>query len=144
MLLPPAKLSVRCACMLYEALLLFAVCFICAYLYLTLTQQKYPLSPLQRHFFQGYIFFIIGCYFIYFWRKSGQTLAMKTWRIGLIQVNGERINLTQAIARYIFAWLSVMLFMLGFLWALIDKDKQFLHDRLLGTRLVRHNHPKPL
>ena len=26
---------------------------------------------------------------------------------------------------------------LGIAWALIDPDRQFLHDRLAGTRLVR-------
>jgi uncharacterized RDD family membrane protein YckC len=24
----------------------------------------------------------------------------------------------------------------GLLWALVDRDRQFLHDRLAGTRLV--------
>ena len=32
--------------------------------------------------------------------------------------------------------LALPLFVLNFAWALVDRDRQFLHDRLAGTRLV--------
>jgi len=32
--------------------------------------------------------------------------------------------------------LAVALWPLSILWALVDRDRQFLHDRLAGTRLI--------
>ena len=31
---------------------------------------------------------------------------------------------------------SLLFLGLGFLWAFVDRDRQFLHDRLAGTALV--------
>lgn len=120
----------------YEALLLFGVCFIFSYLYLALTQQTYPLPDLQRHLFQGYMFAVIGLYFMFFWRKKGQTLAMKTWHIRLTMSDGSPVTTTTAALRYVLCWLSAAFFLLGYGWALFDREQQFLHDRILGTRLI--------
>jgi uncharacterized RDD family membrane protein YckC len=42
----------------------------------------------------------------------------------------------QAVLRYLAAWPSILLFGIGILWFLVDRDKQFLHDRIAGTRIV--------
>jgi uncharacterized RDD family membrane protein YckC len=42
------------------------------------------------------------------------------------------------IYRYLFALAGLALFGAGFLWALFDHDKQFLHDRLAGTKIVNN------
>ncbi|MFN9122921.1 MAG: RDD family protein, partial [bacterium] len=42
-----------------------------------------------------------------------------------------------ALYRYLLAWPSVLAAGAGLAWALVDRDRQFLHDRLAGTRLVR-------
>jgi len=34
------------------------------------------------------------------------------------------------------AWPSLAFLGCGLLWALFDRDRQFLHDRLAGTRIV--------
>lgn len=39
----------------------------------------------------------------------------------------------QALLRYLLCWPSILLCGIGLLWALVDRDKQFLHDRLAGT-----------
>src|SRR6266704_3164467 len=41
-----------------------------------------------------------------------------------------------AALRYALAWPSLLVFGVGFLWAFVDRDRQFLHDRLAGTRIV--------
>lgn len=135
--LPRANLWRRFAGALYEGVLLVGVCFIFSYLYLTLTQQKYPLPELDRHFFQAYLFLAIGIYFLFFWCKSGQTLAMKTWHIRLVMRDGSALTSRKAALRYLLAWLSLAFCLFGYFWALLDREQQFLHDRLLGTRLIR-------
>ncbi|MDI6747401.1 MAG: RDD family protein [Rhodocyclaceae bacterium] len=77
-----------------------------------------------------------GLYFVYQWHRNGQTLALKTWRIRIVtSADGQPPSITRALFRYLLAWPSV-LSVVGLLWALIDRDRQFLHDRLSGTRII--------
>ncbi|MGB8338965.1 MAG: RDD family protein [Burkholderiales bacterium] len=124
----------RLACMIYDALLLIAVLFIAVFTFSTLLsfKGKGPLLPL----FQIYVVIVIAAYFFYFWRKSGQTLAMKTWRIKLVSANGSRIGYKQSALRLLAASIGIFLGGIGLWWALFDPDKQFLHDRFAGTRLI--------
>lgn len=142
--------------MLYESLLLFGVLFFAAWIFSTLLQQKHALY--LRHALQVWLFLVLGAYFVYFWHRSGQTLAMKTWRIKLVAANGGPVSFTRATVRFLLCWIwflpalaldaalglkqwaSIGLPVLGMvLWAtsiLLDKNRQFLHDRLAGTALV--------
>jgi uncharacterized RDD family membrane protein YckC len=130
-----APFLVRIAAMIYESLLVTAVVFIAAlpFLYLIGTAE----SGWMRHVFQLYLLGVLFAYFSAFWLRSGQTLAMKTWRIRLVDRNGDRITLRQALLRFFLALFGLMLGGIGFWWALVDRDRQFLHDRIAGTRLVR-------
>mgnify|MGYP002400721028 FL=1 len=83
-----------------------------------------------------YIFVVLGMYFLWYWRRGGQTLAMQTWKLRIVNSDGKPVSLRQGWIRYALAWPSVLLFGAGLIWALIDKDRQFLHDRLAGTRIV--------
>jgi len=73
---------------------------------------------------------------VFCWVRSGQTLPMKTWRIRLVTEQGKPLAVGRAFQRYLLAVPSV-LSGIGVLWALVDRDRQFLHDRLAGTRIVR-------
>jgi len=123
----------RFACMMYEAILLFGVVFVADYLFDTLTQSKHALA--LRHERQAWLFVAIGAYFILCWRMGGQTLPMKTWDIRLVDGNGGRIPMWKAIVRYVLSW-PITFTGIGYVWACFDKDRQFLHDRLVGTRLI--------
>lgn len=147
--------------MVYEAMLLFGVVFIAGWLFDTLTQSRHALT--LRHARQFWLFLVLGAYFVFFWRRSGQTLAMKTWRIKLVVPGATQVPLTKAIARYLLAWMwflpamaldyafdlkgwaSIAVIAIGMaLWAMtirLNKDRQFLHDQLVGTRLIHFNTP---
>ncbi len=147
--------------MIYEAMLLFGVVFIAGWIFDTLTQSRHALT--LRHARQFWLFIALGAYFVFFWRRGGQTLAMKTWHIKLIAPNHENISITKAIMRYLLAWIwflpamaidyalglkgwsSIGLLAAGIiLWAitaLFDKNHQFLHDRVLGTYLINFSKP---
>ncbi len=144
--------------MMYEAVLLFGVIFLASYLFDTLTQSRDAL--MLRHGRQAIVFLAVGVYFIMCWRKRGQTLPMKTWNIRLIDRNGLSPTLGRLIVRYVLLWplplLASLLVLLAsrmtgysstdllivfapfsiFVWTWFDAEQQFLHDRLLGTRLI--------
>lgn len=83
-----------------------------------------------------HLFIVLLIYFVWFWVNGGQTLAMKTWRIRIIDVGGGRPRPAQAMLRYMAAWMSIGLGGIGILWALFDRDRQFLHDRIADTRII--------
>ena len=85
---------------------------------------------------------VICHFFVYFWIKNSQTLAMQSWRIQVVDdKTGGNITLQQAYLRFFAACLSWASLGLGYLWMLIDKQHKTWHDHLSGTRLVLV--PKP-
>jgi uncharacterized RDD family membrane protein YckC len=149
-------LWIRMACWMYEGILMFGVVFISAYLFGTLSQTRNALD--NRHGLQAFLFIIFGIYFVWFWSK-GQTLAMKTWHIRLVDKNGLTVSQYRAFARYCLSWvwflpplLAIFPFHLSgpestailvgwfVVWALLSRihpQQQFWHDSWAGTRLVR-------
>lgn len=83
-----------------------------------------------------HLFLVLLTYFGWFWTRGGQTLAMRTWRLRLVTSAGQPLRPAQALWRYLLCWPSLGLFGVGFMWALIDPERQFLHDRIAGTRII--------
>lgn len=137
----PVSLRRRFASMLYEVMLLLgvlSVSFIVPYVITGIFFKYIPSGPVLW----GHIWLVLGWYFIWYWRKHGQTLSMQTWRVRLVSVVGHQApTLQQCVIRYLLCWPSLMFFGAGLLWALFDRDRQFLHDRFAGTRLVFFESP---
>lgn len=131
-----AGLRRRLASLLYESLLLLgvlALTFLVPYLLLGIVMGVAPPGWLAWL----HIFIVLGCYFVWYWRRHGQTLAMQTWRLRLVtSADGRTPGVARSWLRYALAWPSVLLCGVGLLWALVDRDRQFLHDRLAGTCVV--------
>ena len=91
----------------------------------------------RRHALQAWVVACIGIYYVWFWTHGGQTLPMRTWRIRLVRSDtGGPVNAGRALHRYLLAVLGVAALGLGFAWALVDRERLFLHDRLAGTAIV--------
>jgi uncharacterized RDD family membrane protein YckC len=90
-------------------------------------------EPPRHYFLQIYLWLVAAVYFVWSWQHGGQTLAMQTWRIRVTNQAGKNLNKHQAIKRYI---LATLFFGLSFLWALLDREGLYLHDRLTGSRLI--------
>lgn len=150
----------RMACWLYEGMLLFAVFFLSEYLISSLSQSRHALQNL--HLRQAFLFIVNGIYFVWFW-QHGQTLAMKTWNIRVVDAHGQAITQKRALLRYVLSWIWVMpplaaysifpvspievlVLLVGWIavWAILSRfhpEGQFWHDAWAGTRLI---HSKPL
>lgn len=127
-------LTRRLACCAYEAVLLFGVAFAATSLFF-LASGGQPAHGTERHLLQVYLAMVFAAYFLWCWLRGGQTLAMKTWRIRLISSQHERLPPRTALLRFAIAVFAVPTGIALF-WALFDRDQQFLHDRIAGTRLV--------
>ena len=145
----------RMACWVYEGILLFGVVFISGYLFSTLSQTRNAMD--NRNALQAFLFVIFGIYFVWFWAK-GQTLAMKTWNIRVVDRNGKAVTQRRALLRYVFSWIwflpplmavapfrlhgaEIGIISLGWIavWALLSRFQsqgQFWHDVWAGTRLI--------
>ena len=145
----------RMACWLYESLLLFGVVFVGG-LVLGSVGVLFG-NPLSPSMLQGLLLLVLGAYFAWFWSK-GQTLAMKTWHIQVVDKYGRALTPIRAFARYALCWVwllpplaftapfqlpmtEVAVLTLGWIvvWALLSRfhpERQFLHDVLAGTRLI--------
>jgi uncharacterized RDD family membrane protein YckC len=154
----PPTLWHRVAAMIYELVLLFGVVFVVSWVLLTALRWTYPLAPAQRWVLQAVLFVAIGVYFAYCWSRGGQTLAMKSWGLRL-ESPARPLGFGRAFLRYVLAWhlllpslLLVALFQLHALIDLVlfagafavmlltlylDPGRQYLHDRWLGTRVVK-------
>lgn len=122
------------ACFIYDALAVVALCFVSALVVIILIGDAS--YGLKRYLLQVVLWLAIGIYFVWCWKKTGQTLAMKTWQLKLVSKDGQLLPLNLAMARYVLSTLSLMLFGLGFLWAMVDRDHLYLHDRLLNTHII--------
>lgn len=114
----------------YEAILLFAVAFFAAWLFFFASGGRDTTAGWPRHLLQVFIALVFCGYFLWCWLRGGQTLAMKTWRVRLVDVTPAK-----ALLRFLLAIVLVPTG-ISIAWAFFDRDKQFLHDRLAGTRLV--------
>ena len=83
-------------------------------------------------------------YFVWCWLHGGQTLPMKTWKLRIESADGTSLRPLQAMLRYMACWPSIVLGGIGIIWALFDREGQFLHDRIAGTRIARLPDSAPL
>jgi uncharacterized RDD family membrane protein YckC len=149
------------ACWTYEGLLMFGVVFLATYLFSSLSQTRNAMD--NRNALQAFLFVIFGIYFVWFWAK-GQSLAMKTWDIRVVDKQGQGITQKRALLRYVLSWLWFLppllgswlfklqategaLLALGWVavWAVLARfhpDKQFWHDAIAGTRLISWKAPE--
>ena len=149
------SLARRMACWFYEGMLLFGVIFLAGYLFGTLSQTKHALD--NRNGLQAFLFVVFAIYFTWLWSK-GQTLAMKTWHIKVLDASGKQLTQARALLRYVLSSLwflppivaavpfklpaqvvGLLVLVWVFVWALSSKFQlrgQYWHDVWAGTQLV--------
>lgn len=153
----PPGLARRLAAFLYEGVLLFGVVFFAGFVYSVLTRQQHALQG--RTGLGVFLFVVLGLYFVGFWTRSGQTLAMKTWHLRVVDRAGQPLKTGRALLRYVLSWLWFLPALVS-VWALglhgtgaifgslaagvlayaviarLHPQRQFLHDTICGSRVV--------
>ena len=155
----------RMAAFFYEGVLLFGVLGVTALVYGVIAHQTSGIE--KRTGLIAVCFIVLGLYFIGLWVRAGQTLAMKTWHLRILTVDGAPISPRRALARYLasYAWFLPPLALASTLklpnayailglvaaWialyalaALLHPRSQFWHDALCGTAIVAARPVAPL
>lgn len=85
---------------------------------------------------------LTGAYATVSWRRGGQTLGMRPWRLRLVAADDAPTPTWAALwIRYAVGTVSLLAGGLGFWWTLWDRDGLGWHDRASGTRLRRTAQP---
>ena len=77
---------------------------------------------------------VIGAYFVMSWRRGGQTMGMRPWRLRVVCADGAAPGLRALWLRYAAATLTPVI---GLLWAFVDRERRALYDLAAGTAFVR-------
>lgn len=151
----------RYAALSYEGLLVATVVLLAGFLTLPATRAgpggSLVLPPLPARVFSFCLVFgILGLYCIWCWTGGRRTLPMKTWRMALVRPDGRPVDAKAAVLRYLAAWIGPLAGLLayailhplnlgahaawclaiGYVWPIVDPERQFLHDRIARTRIV--------
>ncbi|SIR86350.1 Uncharacterized membrane protein YckC, RDD family [Moraxella cuniculi DSM 21768] len=166
-----AKPLVRLLAIVYDGMLILAMLFLVGavlavigtLLFLdvgTTSQQaqKLPLWYQNMIMTPSFVLTLIGFYGI-FWRKSGQTLGMQTWRLKTVNAHGELLSWRQSCVRILAACLLPALcsvvgllihgsklavlvaaflgFLFNFLFCLFNRRGLAVHDMLSDTLTLK-------
>jgi uncharacterized RDD family membrane protein YckC len=158
-----APLGRRVGALLYESLLIGALVIAAGFLLAPVVspgtasaQSPAPPSSMGRLLSFAGLFGVALGYCVWFWSDGRRTLPMKTWGLGLRRTDGTVVRRRLAAKRFLVCLigpaLAIAAYLLlkggayaahgawligfNFLWALVDPNRQFLHDRLTGTRIV--------
>lgn len=77
-------------------------------------------------------------YTVFFWVNSGATPGKSALGLKVVSLEtGQSPTIGQALLRYLGYYISMLVFMLGYLWAGFDPRKQAWHDKIASTVVVR-------
>jgi len=101
-----------------------------------------PFSALQLSLWLA-CWLVTGAYAVLSWRRGGQTLGMRPWRLRVVAADGGPATTRAACVRFAVGTLSLLAGGLGFWWAWVDREKLAWHDRASDTRIERIERKKP-
>ena len=127
----------------------------------TAAPPHYLLTPAARAWSGAVLLAACGAYCIGLWSGGRRTLPMATWGLVLITAAGGRVTPRTAGVRFLacgispalalaatvvlqpagFGCWALGLLAVNYAWALFDPDRQFLQDRIAGTRLTIRTAP---
>jgi uncharacterized RDD family membrane protein YckC len=149
----------RLMALIYDLVAVIAIVMVVGLLCQLATRGRLIATSGQIHiawWYQPLQALVVAAYFIVSWRRGGQTLGMRPWRIRVTASNGLQASLTQAFVRLIAAALPLLLLLLApafglrtALWAVVaawavwfavalfDPRHRALHDLAARTEIRR-------
>ncbi len=119
--------------MFYDAVLLLAILFLATAIALPFNGGN--AFTADQYLYHAWLLLVSFLFYTWFWTHGGQTLGLKSWKMVVLTESHQPVHWRQASLRFFSALLSWACLGLGFLWILIDLEKQAWHDKLSGTQL---------
>ena len=134
----PAHLGWRLLALLYDFFPALALWFATS-LAVYLLRGKVPVRPdsLAAYAELVVLWLLTGAYAVISWRRGGQTIGMRPWRLKVVAADGRPASWRALCLRYAVSTVSTLAFGLGLLWCLVDRERRGWHDLAAGTRFVR-------
>ena len=79
---------------------------------------------------------IIGSYFVFFWALTGRTIGKWFMGLKIIGRDNQKLSIGQALWRLIGYGVSAVVFWMGYLWVIIDDERQAWHDHMAKTWVI--------
>ena len=137
----PAHAGWRLLALTYDLLPIIPLLFLVSGLFLWLNGGRTIESrPLLQWLDSLACWLLVGAYFVLSWRRGGQTIGMRPWRLRVVAASGLPARTRALCLRYVVATGTLGL---GLLWALFDRDRRALYDIAAGTAFVRMQPPPP-
>ncbi len=132
----PARLGWRLLALVYDAVIALALVLVISALALAVKPDHRPVEPGSVAAALEFLalWATLGSYAVVSWRRGGQTIGMKPWRLQVLTANGLQVPWQQLILRYVVVSVSLGSVLL---WCLFDAERRGLHDIVSGTVLVR-------
>jgi uncharacterized RDD family membrane protein YckC len=83
------------------------------------------------------LFLALATYGAIMWKLKGTTIGGIVCGLKIVRTDGRAVDWPTAVVRALSCFLSAFVAGLGFLWIVIDDDKQSWHDKISGTAVVR-------
>ena len=116
--------------LMYELLILIAISFVVGFLFLIFFDSFE--NDFLRYLHQLLIWAAWGAYFVISWKKFGQTLPMRSWKL---KINFENSTYKYLLLRYLKVSICWIFFPFNFL-AVVFLKNQFLHDIKTQNKII--------
>ena len=126
---------IRLAAFIYDGLLVLGIWFVLGIIFVAANGGEHVAQ--HNPFLPSAMFIVLFWFNVHFWRRGGQTLGMRAWRLRLINDNKGPMTLMQCLVRFLVSIGSTLILFMGYFWVWFDKDGLSWHDRYSNTRIIR-------
>lgn len=141
---PRALIGWRMLALLYDLLPVIALWFLVAVPFILLDAAlhgdvRHNIAPYSVLWWMQWLacWGATGLYATLSWRRGGQTLGMRPWRLRVTGLDGAPAPWRCLWLRYAIGCVSLLAAGAGFWWAWFDREHSTWHDRFSGTRMAR-------
>jgi uncharacterized RDD family membrane protein YckC len=132
-----AGLMRRLLALLYDSILIIGI-YMSYVILVTYLNGSALESQLEILFLQFSFIIFIFLFYCYFWKfNNGQTLGMQVWKIKLVSLGNEEININKMVLRCALSMIFSLVFLSNFIFIIFNKERKTLGDYFSKTKLLK-------
>jgi len=132
-----AGLMRRLLALLYDSILIIGI-YMSYVILVTYLNGSALESQIEILFLQFSFIIFIFLFYCYFWKfNNGQTLGMQVWKIKLVSLGNEEININKMVLRCALSMIFSLVFLSNFIFIIFNKERKTLGDYFSKTKLLK-------